>query len=211
MYILSLNNFIPFILLFFFINGLFIPASNPVSASELVENSWNTKTSMSQARTNLGVVTVDGKIYAIGGATDKYSYVGMNEMYDSKTDTWVTMISMPTPRGSLGIVVYEDKIYCIGGFTNYAIGDMGLITYTACSITEVYDTVTDSWSTKASMPVNGSSQAHVINGKIYVLSNEGPNKYGELYTCMTQSPIHGPKKSAYLKNHIHYLSICHIT
>ncbi|MCL1970209.1 MAG: hypothetical protein FWF66_01940 [Candidatus Bathyarchaeota archaeon] len=38
-----------------------------VSASELVENSWNTKAPLSQARASLGVVAVDGKIYAIGG------------------------------------------------------------------------------------------------------------------------------------------------
>lgn len=51
-------------LLFFFISGTFVATFNPVSASELAENSWNTKMPMSQARQGLGAVTVDGKIYA---------------------------------------------------------------------------------------------------------------------------------------------------
>jgi N-acetylneuraminic acid mutarotase len=169
-----------FILLLFFISGSFVAASNPTSASDLVEDSWNTKAPMNQARVCLGVVAVAGKIYAIGGATDD-GYVGVNECYDPAIDTWVSMTSMPTPRGSFAVAVYQNRIYCIGGFVNYTIGDVGTVTYAACSITEVYDTVTDSWSTKASIPVSGSAQAHVVNGKVFVLLNGDMNTYGTLY------------------------------
>jgi hypothetical protein len=34
-----MNKFVPFMLFFFFITGLFVAAFNPVSASELVEDS----------------------------------------------------------------------------------------------------------------------------------------------------------------------------
>jgi hypothetical protein len=174
-----MHKFVPFTLIIFLILGS-LAIFSAVSASEIVEDSWNTKTLMSQARANLGVVAVDGKIYAIGGATDS-GYVGINERYDPKTDTWSNMSSMPTPRGSFAITAYQDKIYCIGGCINYTIGDIGSITYVTCDITEIYDTKTDSWSTKASIPVSGSAQAHVVNGNVFVLLNGDMDKYGNLY------------------------------
>jgi len=139
-------------LLFFFIAGTFAISFNPVSASGLVEDSWNTKTSMNQARYDLGVVAVDGKIYAIGGYApvlyDGYTNfgVGTNECYDPVTDTWVTLEPMLAPRASFAIAAYQGKIYCIGGA-----GPNGL-----CGTNEVYDIATDSWSAKTAMPFNDS-------------------------------------------------------
>jgi hypothetical protein len=168
------NKFIPFMLLFFFISGTFATTVTPVSASKLVEDSWNVKMSMSQARFGLGIVAVDNKIYAIGGATSFNTYdgsvggfVGTNECYDSVTDTWITLKPMPTPRYDFAIVAYQGKIYCIGG---NAAGEMRWPPM-GCGITEVYDPATNSWSTKKLMPTNGRNlQAHVIDGKIFVLS-----------------------------------------
>jgi len=152
-----MNKLVSFLLIFFFINVSFILTFNPASASELVADLWNTKTSMTQARYGLGVVAVDDKIYAIGGSTE-YGYgnsffVGTNECYDPKTDTWVTLKSMPTPRADFGIATYQDKIYCVGN-----------------GPTEVYDIATDSWDIKKSIPIDGETmQAHTINEKIFVM------------------------------------------
>jgi len=157
-----MNKFVP-LLLFFFITGSFVAAFNSVSASSLVEDSWNTKTSMSQNRHTLGVAVVDGKIYAIGGFACS-GYLDTNEQYDPVTDTWTTLTSMPTPRNSFAIAAYQGKIYCIGGITSNEHG------YFWCGVNEVYDVATDSWSTKASLPVNSSySQTHVVDGKIFVI------------------------------------------
>jgi N-acetylneuraminic acid mutarotase len=152
--------------LFFFVGCLFVAVFNPVLAVDLVENSWNTKASMNQARAGLGAVALDGKIYAIGGyttCTDVPSdFVGTNERYDPATDAWTILEPMPTPRGRFAIVAYEGKIYCIGGYTQED-GYVGLGT------NEVYDIVTDSWSTKAAIPFAGSVVGQVVNGKIFVI------------------------------------------
>jgi hypothetical protein len=147
----------------------FVTVLSAISASELVEDSWNTKAPMSQARAGLGVVAVDGKIYAIGGYTamDYIMQVGMcgtNERYDPKTDTWVTLASMPTPRANFAIAAYQGKIYCMGN-----------------GPTEVYDIVTDSWSVKSDTPFLSSTiasafaftsaQAIVVDGKIFVIND----------------------------------------
>jgi hypothetical protein len=150
------------ILIFLFISGSFVTLFSPVSSdANLVGDSWNSKTQMQQARGGLGVVAVDGKIYAIGGKTIGGGFVGSNERYDPKTDTWTTLAPMPTYRAYFAVVVFEDKIYCIGGF-----GKGGGV----CGVNEVYDTVSGSWCSKASLPVSGGSlQGGVVGGKIFVL------------------------------------------
>jgi len=183
----SMNKIAPYILLFVLISGTFVTTLSSISASRLVENSWNTKTPMNHERSNFGLITVDDKIYAIGGSytTEVPSYnqypwilthrVGTNERYDPKTDTWITLEPMPTPRTHFAIATYNDKIYCIGGMTDKKDG------YRSFCDNEVYDIATNSWSTKASSPFYGERavQAHAVNGKIFAISAD------ELFTYNT--------------------------
>ena len=96
-----MNRIIPFTLLLLLVCNTFATVTlSSVSASELVEDSWNTKTpSPNPERQAFEVVTVEGKIYAIGGfyyTETPYpvvgsvlveNYVGTNERYDPVTDT----------------------------------------------------------------------------------------------------------------------------
>jgi hypothetical protein len=153
---------------FFFINGSFAAVFNPVSASESAETSWTSMSPMSQARSGLGVVVVEGKIYAIGPVTT-------NEMYDPVSDTWITLKPMPTPRSNFAIAVYQNKIYCIDHELN-----------------EVYDIATNSWSSKSppsALPSTGAPlQANVVDGKLFLIANVGQSgRYG--YDIDTNSSI----------------------
>jgi hypothetical protein len=161
-----------------------------VSAVELIENSWNERAQMSYARDHLGVVEVNGMIYAIGGrqATqigvlvylDKP--VDVNERYDPVADLWVTLKSMPTPRSDFAIASYQGKIYCIGGRT-FDEWSRDVV----CGVNEVYDTATNSWSTKKSLPINGGSiRAEVVEGKIYVLNSTLMYMYDPVADSWTQ-------------------------
>ncbi|MDR0493759.1 MAG: hypothetical protein LBH74_09020 [Nitrososphaerota archaeon] len=183
-----MNKIIPFRLFFFFISGTFATTFNSVSASELIANSWNTKTPMNKPRAGLGVVAVDDKIYAIGG--DNF---GTNERYDTKTNTWTTLKSMPTPRANFAIVAYQGKIYCISSTLYdpdpqpFGVGEAGTKPMPVSSsayiigINEVYDTVTNSWGAKTPPPVGipdlqrgpvggNNLQAQVVDGKIFVIA-----------------------------------------
>jgi N-acetylneuraminic acid mutarotase len=150
------------------------------SSATIAEDTWSAKAPMHQARAGLGVAAVNGKIYAIGGTTasgpyppDAYAggFVGTNEEYDPETDTWTYRASMPTPRAYFAIAAYKNKIYCIGGAVGFSVDERtGFYSYIASGANEVYDTVTDTWETKASLPDEGGKfQAHVVNGKIYVM------------------------------------------
>jgi len=154
---------------------LFAVQAKQVSSAS--PDSWIEKKPMPESRGRLGVAVVNGKIYAIGG--DNGSVGGMdpsawaagttaildtNEEYDPETDTWNSRTPMPTARSHFGIAVYEDEIYCIGGQTR--LNNSQSIT----GVNEVYDPVTDTWESRAPMPVPGRFQmANVVNGKIIVI------------------------------------------
>jgi len=116
---------------------------------------------MKNAREGLGVVTVNGKIYAIGGGSPPAGDItGTNEEYDSISDTWRTSASMPTPRSYFGIAVVGNKIYCIGGWT----------ANNETNVIEVYNTETNSWETKKPMPLpRYGLTANTVGEKIYVI------------------------------------------
>ncbi len=165
------------IVLVFLASILAIPV-NPVSAAS--PDSWTAKTPMREARGGLGVAVVNGKIYAIGGSTASGPYrpdafagdfVGTNEEYDPTTDTWTTKASMPTPRDYFAIAAYKNKIYCIGGAVGFSVDEVsGFHSYVTSGVTEVYDTITNTWVAKKSMPDDGMQiQAHVVDGKIFVM------------------------------------------
>ncbi len=155
-------------------------------------DSWTTKASMNEPRSGLGVASVNGKIYAIGGSnasgfatssppqliiTNKGfvdGFVDTNEEYDPATNTWTYRAKMPTPRIGFATAVYKDKIYCIGGKTSSG-------GYTGAN--EVYDPATNMWETKTPMPIaKGWITANVIGEKIYVVG-------GGVYDPITDSWI----------------------
>ena len=177
-----MNKIVPVVLLFFFASVSFVATVSFVSAPELISDSWNTKTPMTHARSGLGVVAVDDKIYAIGGVGVNGYAIGANERYDPETDTWITLKHMPTPRAYFGIATYQGKIYCIGGSNK----DGG------CRVNEVYDTVTDQWSTKVSLPFNADILlAIVVDGKIFVITGQEVFMYSiakDLWTEKTRIP-----------------------
>jgi N-acetylneuraminic acid mutarotase len=125
-----MNKIVPVMLVLFFIMGLFTTVFSSVSALELIEDSWKTKTPSSQTTWG-SIVSVEDKIYVIGGSyttedpgNGQYPYplfvthyCDTNKRYDTVTDTWTTLKPMPTPRADLAIAAYDGKIYCIGGQT----------------------------------------------------------------------------------------------
>ncbi len=192
-----------------FLTASCIMAKPAFSSVDVAEDTWAAKAPMPTARAGLGVAAVNGKIYAIGGTTasgqyppDGYrgDFVGTNEEYDPKTDTWTTKASMPTPRDYFAIATYQNKIYCIGGAVGYTVDEWGLFyLYVTSGVTEVYDTVTDAWETRAPMPDEAMKfQAHVVNGKIYVMDGSLPYVYDpadDSWALKTRMPPPYPSSS----------------
>jgi N-acetylneuraminic acid mutarotase len=183
------------IVLVFLTASCLVVAKTAFSSADIVEDSWITKTPMREARGDLGVAVVNGKIYAIGGSTASGNYppsiphggfVGTNEEYDPATDKWTFKESMPTPRADFAIAVYQNKIYCIGGAIGVEKQDYIFYSFITSGVNEVYDPATDTWETKTPMPTGGSRlHANVVNGKIYVIKDSSGRN--EVYDPATDS------------------------
>jgi N-acetylneuraminic acid mutarotase len=128
---------------------------------------WILKTSMPTSRVHLAIVTVQYKIYAIGGYIRPSAPTATNEAYDPETDTWTTRPSMPTARAEICANVVKDKIYVTGGFETTAPNQVKL-----SNKTEVYDPTTNKWTIKADMPYATATHCSTVVGdKIYVLTS----------------------------------------
>ncbi|MFC1605097.1 kelch repeat-containing protein [Planctomycetota bacterium] len=133
-----------------------------------VEGPWITKADMPTARLYLSTNVVNGKIYAIGGASMVEVGISTVEEYDPATDTWTAKSSMPTPRWGFATGIVNGKIYVIGG----AEGHPG----TPLTTVEEYDPTTDTWTTKSPMPTRRwGLSASVVNGKIYAIGGGIPS------------------------------------
>ena len=163
------------------------------SSDEITEDTWKAKASMNQARGGLGVVAVNGKIYAIGGthATGQYppyvyrgGFVGTNEEYAPATNKWTYKASMPTPRAYFGIVAFQGKIYCLGGAVGFTVDEQsGFYSIVSSGVNEVYDE-------------GMGFEAHVANDRIYVMDGTYPYVYepkNNSWTLKTRMPWPYPK------------------
>ena len=100
-----------FVLVFLIASSIIV--AEPVSGFSAVgENTWVEMAPMQQARSGLGVIAVEGKIYAIGGTTNTgfiSSVLSANEQYDPTTNTWIYKASMPTARVYFAIAATKTR------------------------------------------------------------------------------------------------------
>ncbi len=172
------KNVIVLCVLFVLLSSCLIMA-NPVvgtTMSAMTENSWVSKAPMHIARSDLGIATVNGKIYAIGGQVLVYQDaqrteskdVGITEEYDPSTNTWTAKTPMPIPSNGFATAVYQNNIYCLGA-----------------GINEVYNPATDKWENETSLPVP-IAQANVVDSKIYVIGGYPNNTLNAAYDPATE-------------------------
>jgi N-acetylneuraminic acid mutarotase len=143
---------------------------------------WATKRPMPTPRTELGVATVNNRLYAIGGYSGTAlpgSVLQTVEEYDPAADTWTRKADMPTPRRQLVVVAVNGRIYAIGGASFTSNTSSVIYSYA----TEEYDPATDTWTAKASMPTDGGVNSILgnrfiggaaANGKIYIAVYNNP-------------------------------------
>jgi N-acetylneuraminic acid mutarotase len=109
------------------------------------------------------MVTVAGKLYVVGGRGG-----GRVEIFNPATG-WTLGAAMPRPRDHLAAVVVGNRIYAIGGRDSEIV-----------SRVDIYDTVTDTWSSgpKMLVPASAMTAALLADGKIHVVGGEDPGTLG---------------------------------
>lgn len=126
-------------------------------------NAWTSGMVMPSARTSSVGGVINGKLYVVGGVPPAGYSTTTVEMYDPVTDTWTAKASALTTRALAGGGVINGKLYVVGGCVN---SDCRIGVTNAL---EVYDPVTNSWTSRAPLPTPRYGAATgVINGRLYV-------------------------------------------
>ena len=127
---------------------------------KLFPKNWETKTVMPLARHGLGVVYLNGYIYALAGRMSKGGQVQRVECCNISKDSWTQKANVPLSTYQLTSCAVSNLIYCIGG--------TGASVY--MSNNQCYNPTTNTWSNKTNMPTGRYGQtSSAINNLIYVI------------------------------------------
>ncbi|XP_031173609.1 kelch-like protein 8 isoform X1 [Sander lucioperca] len=111
-----------------------------IECYSITKNSWFFGPEMNSRRRHVGVISVEGKVYAVGGH-DGNEHLGNMEMFDPLTNKWMMKASMNTKRRGIALAALGGPIYAIGGLDdNSCFNDV-----------ERYDIESDCWSAVAPM------------------------------------------------------------
>jgi N-acetylneuraminic acid mutarotase len=155
----------------------------PLATAErysIATNTWATVAPLPTARSDIGAVAYNGKIYVFGGCTgasegDSFPVSSTVYIYDPGTNTWSTGASMPTARaGFYGVAVINGNIYVMGGLDSS--GDTS-------SANEVYHIATNSWSTATPMiDPRGEMGVVSVGGQVFTVGGALPAFASEVDT-----------------------------
>jgi len=144
-----------------------------VEAYDISTGLWQLKRSMPKSLYVFGLVSMDGKIYVIGGnskTTNNGSRLDSTSNrlfeYTPETDTWTERASMQKQRSWSDAVAINHKIYAIGGNNGIPLSGENTI--------EEFDPASNMWTMKTAFTngFDGQCQAVAMNGKIYTLSSD---------------------------------------
>jgi hypothetical protein len=153
------------------------PPSAENNVYDPVLDVWTKKVPIPQPVFQYSSAVVDDKIFVIGGRN--YSAVsrtptilGLNQIYDTTTDSWTNGASMPTAAywsliGAAKGLFASKRIYIFGGYTASGPDASWL------SITRVYNPTTNAWATGAPPPADFvRGRCAVVNDVFYAIGDD---------------------------------------
>uniref|UniRef100_A0A672P0Y3 Kelch-like protein 17 n=1 Tax=Sinocyclocheilus grahami TaxID=75366 RepID=A0A672P0Y3_SINGR len=124
-------------------------------------DSWSEMAPMNVARSELGLVMLDGYVFAVGGWEGR-SRLDSVECYNPQTNTWQFMESVKMAVTSPAVVALDGLLYVTGG----AVLEDG----DGTNLAQAYNPKTCVWTEVAPMQIARSgSAACILKGKIYVI------------------------------------------
>lgn len=132
-----------------------------VDANTAWQSVVTSNASTATARHEATAVSVNGKLYLMGGRGNRPV-----EVYDPALNSWRVVGNTPLEIHHFQPVVLGEKIYAIAAFTCCYPNEPSIADI------HVFDTVTEQWSIEGSMPAErtrGAAAAVVWQGDIYVL------------------------------------------
>lgn len=151
--------------------GGFFNGENIVEEYDTSSNSWTYKTPMPGDRYFFASEVINDKIYVAAGRGPGGNYQPTWE-YDPSANTWQIKANIPTTRYHPEAGVVNGKMYVCGGLngTDIACGSLGNRTRAEVATVEVYDPISDSWSTEDPMLfARRELDVGVLGNKLYAI------------------------------------------
>lgn len=137
-------------------------SSNSASVYLPKLDSWTEIAPLNQKRAHHGSVSLNNRVYVIGGKNS--STLNSCESYNPKSNTWTFIQPMLVRRSSFGVAVLDGKIYACGGLIS---GFPPVFTNSM----EVYDPATNEWNFVTSMTTRRKSFALIAyKKKLFAIS-----------------------------------------
>ena len=135
-------------------------------------NTWERGPSMPTARHHLAAAAVGGRLYAIGGRSNRSLALSVVERFDPASGTWERLDPLPLGAGGLEAVAWRGRVIVLGG------GDDGRGRWVTPA-TWSYSPATGSWRRVVDMQVPRHSFGAVIaGGRLYALGGSPCALYG---------------------------------
>jgi N-acetylneuraminic acid mutarotase len=130
----------------------------------------------------------DGRVLVVGGCSSALNCNSSAEIYNPNLNTWATVTSMGFARKNHAAVLLLDGTVMVTGGYNYG---SPLSTY--YKSTEIYDPLSNSWTTKDSMLGSRSEHFAVVrrDGKVVVAGGVNDPLIGDL-TILSSAEIYDP-------------------
>lgn len=141
-----------------------------------IKMEWSLGAPMPTPRHALAVTSIDNFVYAVGGWFNGSVCSSELERYDVVENKWESLAPMNVGRRMLGAAAHKDKLYVFGG--NNADGDWN------SDDLEIYDTLTNTWTSGPKLPEAGATSAVTVGDFIYVFLH---GKYLVRYCPATSS------------------------
>jgi len=143
--------------------------SQAVEVYDPMTDSWTTATPIPEGRHHVGIATLDGFLYVVGGFSRSlfsvWEPVVTLYRHDPTTGRWEELTPMPTARGGLGVAVQNGRLYAIGGYDGRE----------NPPAVEMYDPKTNSWTARAPLPTPRDHLAvATVGSRIYAIGGR-PN------------------------------------
>jgi N-acetylneuraminic acid mutarotase len=156
--------------------GATTESSGPVDVT--TPGAWTTLAPMPTARQEVGVATLDGLIYVIGGFGSSGQAMITVEAYDPALNEWTTKAPLPTATHHPAAAVANGRLFVLGGYTG------GRLSWSAVPTVYEYDPARNAWTTRAPLPTpRGALAAVVLGERIHALggSDDGATGAHEVY------------------------------
>ena len=135
-----------------------------VDIYDVAGDTWASGPALQVARGDLALVSVDGRLHAIGGYDQSWVATTTNEMLDpnAASSAWSYAAPMRMGKGDIQAVAAGGKLYVPGGWNDGFLDELA-----------VYDAATDAWSEGANLAAPRGDKAVVaLNGRVLVIGGE---------------------------------------